>query len=147
MRKLRLHTFYRLSVWLPLALPAVVIIFMNLTQWRPGGMLGVVLQLIGYSGIVGGVPYLALAIWAMFWIGSRPEREIRVRAIIAPLVMVLILLPWPVLIGIHSRFESGMSVFMLAAGASLALGYAYVAIVFALRALLFGRMDPRSASA
>jgi hypothetical protein len=120
---------------------------MNLTQWRPGGMLGVVLQLIGYSGIVGGVPYLALAIWAMFWIGSRPEREIRVRAIIAPLVMVLILLPWPVLIGIHSRFESGMSVFMLAAGASLALGYAYVAIVFALRALLFGRMDPRSASA
>jgi hypothetical protein len=95
---------------------------MNLTQWRPGGMLGVVLQLIGYSGIVGGVPYLALAIWAMFWIGSRPEREIRVRAIIVPLVMVLILLPWPVLIGIHSRFESGMSVFMLAAGASLALG-------------------------
>jgi len=30
-RKLSLHTFYRLAVWLPLALPAIVMVVMNLT--------------------------------------------------------------------------------------------------------------------
>jgi hypothetical protein len=139
--------FYRLSVWLPLVVPAVVIVVVNLTRWRPVGTLGVILQLIAYSGIVGGIPYLALAIWAMFWIGRRSEREIRRRAILAPLLMILTFTAWPALLALHAEPMSAFGVFTLGAAVILALGYAYVLIVFMLRALLFGRMGRQAASA
>jgi len=141
MRKLRLHTFYRLSVWLPLALPAVVIIFMNLTQWRPGGTRGEILQFIGYSGIIGGVPYLALAIWAMFWIGGRPEREIRRRAIMTPILMMAICSPYVVIMGVHADFTYAMRVFLFLASMIGIMGFFYVALVFVLRRLMFGPID------
>jgi hypothetical protein len=147
MRKLSLHTFYRLSVWLPLLVPVILTVLMNLTTWRPHGSLGGVLGLIAYSGFVGGIFYLPLAAWAMFWIGVRPEREIRRRALLTPLLMILAFSLWPAVIVLLGEVKQAIGVLLFGAAVILVLGYAYVLIVFGTRALLFGRMDRHVVSA
>jgi hypothetical protein len=83
----------------------------------------------------------------MFWIGTRPECEIRRRALLTPLLMILAFSPWPAVIVLQGDIKQALGVFLLGAAVILVLGYAYVPIVFAMRALLFGRMGRHVASA
>src|SRR5687767_8511350 len=81
--------FYRMSVWIPLLLPLAAAVAVNglgvATTSRP---LEKLVQIMLISLIYGGIPYLVLALWATWWIGDHSEREIRRRAMVAPLLMI-----------------------------------------------------------
>jgi hypothetical protein len=136
------RTFYRLSLWLPIVLPLAVAVAVN------GLRLGVyvreppfakIVQLMLISLVYGGIPYTILALWGTWWIDHRREPEIRRRALLAPLLMIAAWIPFAMIPSVMAR-EIRMFFGLVAFGAvyAIVLGYAYVAVVFALRAL-FGR--------
>jgi hypothetical protein len=130
------QTFYRLSVWLPLVIPGVVA-FVGHGLGVPIGVPGVGMLLA--SLLYGGIPYAPIAIWASFWIDSRPEPEIRRRALQAPLWMVATFAVFCVVLAIRSQLLlMPIALFVLGAVMSLAFGYFYVVLVFILRDSLFG---------
>jgi hypothetical protein len=132
------QTFYRLAVWLPLAIPSfVAFIAHGLGIVAIGGVPGVGLLLA--SLLYGGIPYAPIAIWASFWIDSRPEADIRRRALQAPLWMIVTFAVFCVALAIRGvTLVAAVAVFVLGAIVSLGLGYLYVIIVFALRDTVFG---------
>ena len=130
---------YRFSIWLPLLVPAVVIVVMNsLTSVglpKPSGRLDVVLETIAWSGLFGGLPYLALALWATWWIGDRAEPEIRRLMFRAPLLMVAVFVPTILLAGLAAGAPAApfLAVAVLGAIVIIPVGYAYVGVVMLLR--------------
>lgn len=135
---MNIHAYYRSAVWLPLLVPAATAFVMSITGARPGGGASATLvQMIVYSGLYGGVPYALLAAYATWWIGDRPEREIRRKALAAPLWMVLLWLPVSLLVGfLYGRVETFAGLFWLGTAVILPLGYTYVCIVLLLRPLI-----------
>ena len=126
------RTFYRWSVLLPLIAPALIMIAKKGFGVRPSMLpFGEVLLL---SGIYGAMPYAIIALWGIWWIDSRPERQIRRRALQAPLWM---LVAWIVCAAIIGALSRQVPVFLGLAGLGavmiLALGYAYVGAVLLLR--------------
>lgn len=129
------QTFYRIAVWLPLVVPAIVAIGVHVLGFDPdGGPLVKIVQLLLMSGVYGGPVYLLVAAWATWWIDSRPEREIQRRALMAPLLM---LAAWIALAVILSAIFGEVRMFAALAGLGavmiVGLGYLYVALVFFLR--------------
>lgn len=134
-------TFYRIMVWVPLAVPGAVVALVSAAEWRvPPGPLAMLYQLLVGSLLIGGVPYLALALWATGWIPRHTEPEIRRLAIQAPLLMLAAYAVVPVFYGVVSR-DLGVigGMVLLGVGAIPMLGYAYVGLALAARRLLFGR--------
>jgi hypothetical protein len=132
------QTFYRCAVWLPLFIPAAIVFVIHSADVRPASFAGTKLvQLFVVSGVYGGVPYALLAAYATWWIDKRPERELRLKALAAPLWM---LLPWlgvSALVGtLYGQIETFVKFFSLGAAVILPLGYAYVGLVFLLRRLV-----------
>lgn len=135
------HAFYRLAVWLPIALPSLVAALFHGLGLGPTG--SEILTLLLASLVYGGLPYAPIALFATFWIDGRPEAEIRRRAVRAPFWMIVSFLIFCVVLAIVSRqLIMPAGVFVLGAIASLALGYLYVVIVFAMRDGLFGPYEP-----
>jgi hypothetical protein len=135
---MNIHAYYRSAVWLPLLVPAATAFVMIISGARPApGVSATLVQMIVYSGLYGGVPYALLAAYATWWIGDRPERAIRRRALAAPLWMVLLWLPVSLLVGVlYGRVETFSGLFWLGTAVILPLGYAYVGIVLLLRPLI-----------
>jgi hypothetical protein len=135
---MNIHTFYRCAVWLPLLVPAAVVIVIHFADVRPASYAGAKLvQLFVVSGVYGGVPYALLAAYATWWIDKRPERELRHKALAAPLWMILPWLVVSVLVGtLYGQIETFVGFFSLGAAVILPLGYAYVGLVFLLRRLV-----------
>jgi hypothetical protein len=126
------QTFYRCSVLLPLIAPALIMIAKEGFGIRPSMLpFGEVLLL---SGIYGAVPYAVIALWGLWWIDSRPERQIRRRALQAPLWMLVAWIVCAAILGVLSR---QLAVFLGLAGLGavmiLTLGYGYVGAVLLLR--------------
>jgi hypothetical protein len=133
-----IHTFYRLSVWLPIALPLAVAVTVNNWNFVPATALDRLLQIILMS-LVGLVAYAPLALWGTVWIGKRREDEIRRRAMWAPVWMIPAVLLFSLALWMLSDNRAlGAAVFMLSVVMSLGLGYLYVAIVFGLRRVFYG---------
>ncbi len=133
-----IQTFYRCSVWLPLLVPALVAIAVNVLGARPRpGTLPEVVEVLLVSGIYGGLPYAVIAAWGTWWIDHRPEREIRRRALLAPLWMLAAWIVFAAVLGTLAR-TIWMVAGLVGLGAVIIfpLGYAYVAVVFLLRRLL-----------
>ena len=129
------QTFYRWAVWVPLIVPGVVAIAVHLVGLRPDdGPLLKPVQVLRMSGVYGGLPYALLAAWGTWWIDSRPEPEIRRRALIAPLLMLGVWIAFATILGGLARSVAmfagltGLGAVMI-----LSLGYIYVALVFLLR--------------
>jgi hypothetical protein len=137
--RLSIQTFYRLSLWLPLLVPALVAVAVHGLGLPPLFPIPLLLASLLY----GGLPYAAVAIAGTFWIGRRPEHEILRQANRTPLWMVAAYPPFCVLIGWRSG-EIGMPVvlFMTGAVVIVGLGYTYVFLVYAMRAMLFGDFRP-----
>ena len=127
--------FYQLALWLPLVVPVSLLLAMKLvgvqTQAEPWNQL---VQLLLGSLVYGGIPYLVSAIAATIWIDRRSEPEIRRLALQSPLWVIA---AWTPLVTYVSIRADSLAMFgglmALGGGAILVLGYAYVAIVFALR--------------
>jgi uncharacterized membrane-anchored protein len=135
---MKIQTFYRCAVWLPLLIPAAIVSVMHFADVRPSSYAGTKLaQLFVVSGVYGGVPYALLAAYATWWIDERPERELRRKALAAPLWMILLWLVVSALVGIlYGQVATFVGFFSLGAAVTLTLGYAYVGLVFLLRRLV-----------
>jgi hypothetical protein len=113
-------TFYRLCVWLPIVIPAVLIVVVNAFGLRD--LVGWVGELVAYSLFYDGVPYLVLAIGA---------RRVMFRA---PLYMVGAFVPLALLIGVAvGAVGPWAGVAGLGAVAIVVIGYAYVGLTVLLR--------------
>ena len=133
MRRISVTTFYRLAIWLPLAVPAVLIALITISGGGAAGT-GLGLELIGYSFFYGGIPYTALAIWASWWIGGRNEAQIRRLMFRAPLLMLAVFVPLALLIGLLVGAPGPFAaVAALGAVVILFLGYGYVGLTALLR--------------
>jgi hypothetical protein len=139
---LRIHTFYRLSVWLPLVPPAVLV---TMRDWfGPGSLAWLpqdVVELLLVSFLYGGMPYALLAVWATWWIDHRPEPEIRRLILRAPFLMVATFVTAALVVGFAvGRPAVFLTVGVLGAIVSIPLGYAYAGVVVLLRMLLGRRL-------
>ena len=124
---------YRLSIWLPLLVPAVVIavarafdlsIARGLLLW----------EMLAYSLLYGGIPYVVLALWATRGVGSHSEPEIRRLMFRAPLVMGSIFVPLALLAGfVVGAPRPFAAVAVLGLVSILVLGYGYVGVAVLLR--------------
>lgn len=125
-------TFYRLCVWLPSVIPAVLIVVVNSLGLRDA--VGWVGELVAFSLFYGGVPYIVLALWATWWVGGRTEPEIRRLMFRAPLYMVGAFVPLALLIGLAvGAVGPWAGVAGLGAVVIVVLGYAYVGLTVLLR--------------
>ena len=116
---------------MPIAVPALLIAIMAIAR---SGDAGVLAEVVGYSLLWGGIPYIALAIWATWWIGGRPEAEIRRLMFRAPLLMMAIFVPLALVLGvIVGAPVPFLGVAVLGAVSILALGYGYVGLTALLR--------------
>lgn len=132
------RTFYRLAVWLPLLVPALVaLVVQGLGLRGAGGAVDEGVQILLMSGIYGGIPYAALAAWASWWIGGQPESRIRRRALVAPFWMLGAWVTFALLtVLVHRDLRMAAGLAGLGAAVVLPLGYAYVVVVLLLRRLL-----------
>ena len=130
---------YRIGIWLPLVVPIAVILGMNV--WlkglglpKPSGSVDVVLEMLGWSGILGGPVYLLLATWASEWIRGRAESTVRRLMFIAPLLMVAAFSVISLAMGLAtSHVTQWLGVAALGAGVAIPVGYGYVGLTVALR--------------
>jgi len=115
------RSYFRRSLALPLAAPAVLLIVGWVFQLTP-------LWLLSFGFLAyGGVPYLLFALAVFVWSRDRTERELRTAALVAPLVFA----PWPGLLYLaigrnnlstHWAFESWLEL----AAITCVVGYLYV---------------------
>lgn len=136
------HSVYRLGIWLPLVLPALIAGLVNGLGVRvEAGPLQKIAQVLLMSLVYGGVPYAALAIWATLWVGGRPEAQIRRLMLWAPLLMAGVFVPVAVLAGISVGEPAPfIALAVLGAIVTVPLGYLYVGLVVLLRR----HMGPRA---
>ena len=139
---MRVRTFYRAVIWLPLAVPALLV-----GARRIGVPLDVVpikffAQVLLGSLLYAGPLYAILAVCVTVWIWKRDEPEIEHLMLRAPLIMGIAFWPFALTMGIAAKgppsqflafaiFGSVMSVFV---------GYGYVAAVLVLRRSLGDRL-------
>lgn len=90
-------TVYRLSIWLPILVPAAVIFAASTFELRLAD--GVLWEVFGYSLLYGGLPYSVLAIWATWVVGRHSEVEIRRLMFRAPLLMAAVFVPLALVVG------------------------------------------------
>ena len=140
MRRLNISavSVYRLSIWLPLLVPAVVIVVARVFKLRLAE--GLLWEMLAYSLLYGGLPYAFLAIWATWWVGRHSEAQIRRLMIRAPLLMGSIFVPLALILGfVVGAPGSFAAVAVLGLLTILVLGYAYVGIA----AILMRGLGPR----
>jgi hypothetical protein len=129
------HVAYRVSVWLPLMIPAIVLGVVNGLGIEPTSTeTRKFVQVMALSLLYGGIPYGVLALWATFWIDGKPEPEIRRLAFRAPFLMAAMFAVAAVCVGLAvGRLSTFLALAVLGAVASVLLGYAYVALVLCVR--------------
>ena len=127
-----IYTIYRVCIWLPVLVPAALMAVANALNLRLSA--GVLWEVLAYSLIYGGVPYAALAAWATWWVGGRPEVAIRRLMFRAPLLMAAVFAPVALVVG-FAVGEPGpfTAVALLGCVIILPLGYAYVGLAVLLR--------------
>ena len=127
-----IHAFYRVCIWLPILVPAAVVVAALAFDLRLSA--SIVGEVLLYSLVYGGIPYAMLAAWATWWIGGRPESEIRRLMFRAPLLMVALFVPVAVLVGVAvGAPQPFLGVAGLGAAVILPLGYGYVGLAVLLR--------------
>jgi hypothetical protein len=121
------HAVYRLCIWLPVLVPASVIgVALALDVPLADG---IVLEILLYSLVYGGLPYAALGSWATWWVGGRSEREIRRLMFVAPLLMAVVFGLTALVIGAAVGTVGPVATFAVVGGlVILPLGYAYVGV-------------------
>jgi hypothetical protein len=125
-------TVYRLCIWLPILVPAAVIAVARAFD-RPLAQ-GVLLEVLAYSLLYGGLPYGVLASWATWWIGGRSEPEIRRLMFRAPLLMAAVFVTLALVVGMSvGKLGPFIAVAIYGLAIILPLGYAYVGVAVLLR--------------
>ncbi len=139
---MRVTTFYRLSIWLPLVVPAIFAGLRYGLGVNPGpySVYSPVIGILMASLLYGGIPYAALGLWATWRIGGYSEREVTRLMLKAPLLMIGASIVFWLLTGLRVGQPQFVMVGVLSGLFVIPLGYGYVGFVFLLRSLLRGRL-------
>lgn len=130
--EMSIYAIYRTCIWLPILVPAAVIVIAKIFGLRLAE--GVVWEMVAYSLIWGGLPYAALAAWATWWVGGRPEAAIRRLMFRAPMLMGAVFVPLALITGLAvDAMVPFTAVALLGLIVILLLGYAYVGLAVILR--------------
>jgi hypothetical protein len=130
---LSVHAVYRIAIWMPIVVPALLIA-MSLAMDLRLPAIGLVFEVVAYSLLYVGVPYALLAVWGTFWVGGRPEPEIRRLMFRTPLLMVTLFVPMALVTGaVVGAFRPWAAVAVLGTIIIIPLGYAYVGLAVLLR--------------
>jgi hypothetical protein len=130
---LSIHAVYRIAIWMPVLVPALLIALATASDFRLLAD-GLVFEVLAYSLMYGGIPYTLLAVWGTFWVGGRPEPEIRRLMFRAPLLMMALFASMALVTGVivgDTRPFAALA--LLGAIVSIPLGYAYVGLAVVLR--------------
>jgi hypothetical protein len=131
-RGMSIYTIYRVSIWLPILVPAVLIAVAKTFDLPLSA--GVLWEVLAYSLLYGGVPYAVLAVWATWWVGRRPEAAIRRLMFRAPLLMVVVFVLVALTVGLAVGAPGPFAaVSVLGSIIIIPLGYAYVGLAVLLR--------------
>jgi hypothetical protein len=95
-----IYAIYRTCIWLPILVPIVLIPVVYALGLRlADGVLG---EMVAYSLVWGGLPYAVVAVWATWWVGGRPESQVKRLMFRAPLLMIAVLVPFALLLGLRT---------------------------------------------
>lgn len=128
--KIREATYYRLFSFVPLVVSAMAWLFIWARFHVSSEMINTVLTVIAMSGIIGGIPYLAVAVAMFFWLGRKPDSTYPRHMVYLLLVFVVALAAFvgggALLIGRGIREAIGIAVVF--GGWGLAIGSAYLGL-------------------
>ena len=126
----RTRIFYLVAIWLPVVLPALASTGFAI---RGGGTFSGFGADIGFllvlSGMLAGVPYGLVALWASWWVMRRADTESQVRRLmfVAPLIVTPVaMLWWLVKFGMKEGLLAGAIYAVWFALYLLPMGYLYV---------------------
>ncbi|MEQ1764371.1 MAG: hypothetical protein ABL984_14665 [Pyrinomonadaceae bacterium] len=142
-----IRKIYKYALFLPMLVPLIFAPLLYFGLQSLGEKLGLIVIIVFYSGIIGGIPYLFLGVALAIWMQNKAEAQIRKALMLSPLIMsaltaVLLFALWMAPIGnrmnwLHSLegFFGALGVLMLFIGI---FGYSYVGIAFGLARLVRG---------
>jgi hypothetical protein len=138
---LTVQSLYRACIWLPVVVPAACLGLYRLLGLSPAD--GVIVEVLIYSLLYGGIPYGLLALWATWWVGGRSEAAIRRLMFLAPLLMIALFAVLALGAGIGvGQVRVFSAVAALGSVVILVLGYSYVALTGMIRELAGSRLAP-----
>lgn len=125
------RTYYARSLLLPL-LAAALAGLLGLVLGESSGATPL-LAIVTWSGLVGGLPYVLVAVGILWWSRGRSARELRRAIWLAPVLMVPVMLLPVVVYSVVSRGGASADRFagsiLFLGGMVLLFGYVYVALV------------------
>jgi hypothetical protein len=130
--------FYRLSLLLPLAAPALAILIDQLLTaagYTQTWFDGVAVVLVG-SVLVAGIPYLLFATAMLLLLRHAPESAWRRALLRAPAIFSIVVGAAVLAVGFANADGPSLLAALTWGGVAIALGYAYVAAVFAAEVFL-----------
>lgn len=134
------RNIYKYSLFLPIIVPLLFAPVLYFGLQSLGERLGLVVIIIVYSGIIGGIPYFLLGVLMAIWMRGKSEVQIRNALLLSPLIMagltaifllVLRFVPSDNLEVLHSLGGFFGILGVLALFIAI-FGYAYVGIAFGL---------------
>jgi hypothetical protein len=131
------RTFYRLSIWLPLLIPSVLVAVVRTGANTPAGVVALLYSVLAGSLLYAGVPYAVLALWAMWWTRSKDEHQIRWLVRRAPFLMTGAFALFWIGAGVVIRERSLVALGLLGAVWIIPVAYAYIGLVLFLRRIFW----------
>jgi len=146
--------FYRISLALPLATPALFASLFLVDSPLPESLQWLVI-VITMSGVIGGIPYLALVGILLWWARRKSDNEFRRALLLLPFLMLPVFFVFVIVINLimwtldrSPLLRSGLLLDGLAlVPIILVFGYCYVLLVFGTAFVLkrLGLLVPRNA--
>lgn len=128
-------TYYRWALLLPLVLPALALPLARVDLLPPG--VDVLVMLLTWSLMVGGIPYVLFAAGFLVWMGRVPEDRVRGGILLSPVIYTAVLIAcFSALLAVDGGLRSSRDSLQLFGAFGLAFGYAYVGLAELGRALL-----------
>lgn len=133
---------YKYSLVLPILLPAICLLITPHNLDTLYGPLATVLMAFIFSGLIGGIPYVILAIALLVWMRDQDLQQIRRALLLSPLFLIPIVvfagLIYLAVVGNVSAPDPLVYVYsiLVFGGYILAFGYFYVLIAFGLARLV-----------
>ena len=136
------RSIYKYSLFLPILVPLLFAPLLYFGLQSLGEKLGLIVIIIFYSGIIGGIPYFFLGVALAIWMREKSEAQIRKALLLSPLFMVgltaiLYLAYWLTPAGDRSILGLFGTLAVLALFVFL-FGYAYVGIAFGIARFVRG---------
>lgn len=127
--------YYRFALALPLLVPALLSPLISLEAGPQA--LRLVLFVLYWSVVIGGVPYLLFAAGFLLWMRDKPDASVRGAVLLSPLLYSVVLLAcFALFLMVDGALRSSSDSFGMIAVCAVVVGYLYVGVAELGRALL-----------